>query len=231
MTMRSRAPRRASCLCIVAMMSVLTLVVGCGGPRVGPRIVPAGTPDPAASTTTTAQRPSPSPSVVDLGPAPEDMRRHTWDRALIPGEFCGIPGTIRIGVKKAHASRVWGPVHVGFLSAESGQLLDTASREVAVSVYCDNGGGTASSTLQYGVVILAAEGDRLISLGTVTPQRSSPTVLPSFVADLRWHLGRLEVTESWYRPSDATCCPSGSAVTSWQLRGGDLIPGATRVTR
>lgn len=237
MTSRSSGPARPHRLGVVARLGapvavlalVLAVVVGCGSPRVGPRISASGTPHPAPTTTTAVPSPSPSPSRLDLGPAPEDLRRHDWERAQIPGEFCGIRGKISLA-KETHPSQKWGPVHVGFLASESGQLLDTPSPEVAVSVYCDNGGGTGSSTLQYGMAILASEGDRLVSLGTVTPQRSPPNVLPSLIADVRWHLGRLEVTESWYRPSDGTCCPSGSAVTSWRLQSGELTPGPTRVT-
>ncbi len=42
--------------------------------------------------------------------------------------------------------------------------------------------------------------------------------------------GRVVAYETWYRPSDATCCPSGTAVTVWTLQGGRLSPGAPRIT-
>jgi hypothetical protein len=42
--------------------------------------------------------------------------------------------------------------------------------------------------------------------------------------------GHIAVTEYFYNPANATCCPFGRAVTIWKWTGRTFIPGRTKIT-
>ncbi len=166
-----------------------------------------------------------------MGAAPEDLRDVDWDAVRIPGDFCSVPGAVRLRDGGAKASSdVWGTVHVGsHEKAGYGDIDGDRREEAVIHVSCDNGGGTASGRLASAAVVFTHIGSRLIALGTVIPQKDPPQANPTrLYAEAK--PGRVVAREFWYRPTDGTCCPSGEATTIWKLRGGKLMPGAPHIT-
>lgn len=166
-----------------------------------------------------------------MGAAPADLRDVDWANVSIPGDFCSVPGVVRLREGGAEASSdVWGTVQVdSHEETEYGDINGDSQEEAVVHVSCDNGGGTASGRLASAAVVLTRTRGRLTVLGTVTPQKN-----PQQAGPTRLHAqakpGRVVSLEFWYRPADATCCPSGKATTIWRLRGGELVPGAPHIT-
>jgi hypothetical protein len=70
-------------------------------------------------------------------------------------------------------------------------------------------------------------------LGTLTPQfRPHPrTVHIPFVTVKSIGAERIITTEFFYTGSDADCCPSGRALTTWHWNGRSFKPGRTTITR
>ncbi|WP_320777446.1 hypothetical protein [Streptomyces sp. CRN 30] len=215
------------------MLGLTLLLSACGTPDVGPRITRTPTSAPGTGGPPTATGPtSATPGAVDLGPAPEDLREVNWRDVRVPGTFCDIPGLITFHDGRATAtSRTWGRVD---LSREPeptyGDIGGDRRPEAALGVECNNGGGTAAGQLAFGSVIYASDKGRLTVLRSITPQQQPPGQPPTLLAELRMERGRIEVEERWYRPRDATCCPTGTAVTVWVLDDGRLTPRPPRIT-
>jgi hypothetical protein len=167
---------------------------------------------------------------VDLGVAVTDLRQLDWDRVPVPPGFCGIPTVVQIdgGMAKA-ASGTWGRVTVGVFGVTYGDLLEDDADEAAVNVYCDNGGGTGASTLEYGIVVYTGRAGRLTSLGVLSAQMQEANQLPTTLSVQEWSDRSLLVTEHYYRVSDSTCCPSGTAETRWTWEDDSPTPGAPHV--
>ncbi|MBQ0996295.1 hypothetical protein [Streptomyces sp. RK62] len=135
----------------------------------------------------------------------------------MPGDFCQIPGTIRLADAEATAtSRTWGRVHIGLLPKRLyGDVTGDGRAEAALNVGCDNGGGTAAGQLAFAVVVITAKNGMLRSLGSLGAQHDSPGVHTPLLSATKLERDQVTVTESWYRPSDSTCCPTGTDVSTW----------------
>lgn len=210
----------------------LTLAVAGCAPSVGapitqsPETSPAVLPPPTTEPATTAPP-------VDLGPAPADLHQLDWASVHVPGDFCSIPQVIAFqGGEATAASREFGRVHLGSVSdVVYGDIDGDGRPEAALKVECDNGGGTADGQLGFGAVILTSRHDRLIALGSITPQEQAPDAIHvTLLTDVQILHGSVVVHESWYRATDATCCPTGTAVTTWTLDGDRLSPGTPEIT-
>lgn len=128
-------------------------------------------------------------------------------------------------------SRTWGRVHLfRFKPVVYGDLEGDRRSEAGVNVLCDNGGGTAAGDLAFALVVFEGVHGRLIAIGTVTPQKNPPDVHPTWFRKVKLTRGRVIVHEAWFRPSDSTCCPTGTAVTVWTLENGHLTAGPPRIT-
>lgn len=172
----------------------------------------------------------PSPGAADLGVAAGDLQQMDWDAVSLPPGFCGIPTVTQLDGGMARASsETWGPVTVAWFDVSYGDLVGDDADEAVVSAYCDNGGGTGSSTLEYALVTYAVRGGRLIGLGTLTAQVQEANQLPTTLSVQEWGEQSLVVNEHYYRASDATCCPSGVAETTWTWDGDIPSPGAPHV--
>jgi len=157
-----------------------------------------------------------TPSAEDLGVTVSDLHQVDWDGAPLPPGFCGIPTVTRVsGGMASTTSGTWGPVTVAVLRVDYGDLLGDDVEEAALGVYCDNGGGTGSSVLEYGIVLYGTRAGQLVTLGVLTPQVQDADQLPTILSVTEWRQHSLVVTESYYRTPDATCCPSGTAETTW----------------
>ncbi|RZT79171.1 hypothetical protein EV382_2368 [Micromonospora violae] len=211
-------------------LGIAMILAGCGGPRTGEKIVPATRPaeDLSHRTPTSA----PTESSYALGPAPADLRTVDWARVPLPGDFCGVPQLLRLGDSGIEAeSRTMGVVSIGRSGeVEYGDIDGDKRPEAVVGLGCTNGGGTASGQLGFAMVVVGAVRGQLTTLGTITPQYTpdSQSHIP-LLGEVEFKKGEVAVHESWYRPSDSTCCPSGKAVTVWSYDAGRLTPGAPRV--
>jgi hypothetical protein len=162
-----------------------------------------------------------------------DLRGVDWPRVAFPGRFCGVSGLVKLSAGEAlGASTMYGGVHFGALDKPAyGELDGEPGDEAAVRVICDNRGGTAAGQLASAYVIFARRGQNLVALGEVTPQKNPRKVHVTLLAAVRMSRGLLTVTESWYRATDADCCPSGRATTRWMLQRGRLVAGIPEIRR
>jgi hypothetical protein len=63
------------------------------------------------------------------------------------------------------------------------------------------------------------------------PRRTSGPSCRRYVAVNRIETtGHVAVTEYFYNPANATCCPTGRATTLWKWTGRTFIPGRTKIT-
>jgi len=213
---------------VVATMLVVALS-GCAAPASAPTIAPSGQPARVIPATTVAVNPTPVAS-LDAGPSPGDLRDVVWSDVAVPGAFCAINDAVALDEDQGKAvSQTWGSVQVDLFHEEYGNLLGDDGLEAAVTVLCENGGGTGAGVLQYALVVYADVDDRLLAVGTLVPQRQLPAQLPTLVSVAAWGDQHVVVEERWYRSSDSTCCPSGVAETTWTWVEGNPVPGATHI--
>jgi hypothetical protein len=129
-------------------------------------------------------------------------------------------------------SATYGEVH---LTVETdhvtyGDLMGDGQQEAVVDIYCDNNGGTTEGDLAYGAVVVGNQG-QLRALGTITTQMRLPDAgHVTLIGDVHIVPGKILVTELWYRQTDASCCPSGKAVTTWSFNSGTLMSQPPVVT-
>ncbi|GGU44753.1 hypothetical protein [Lentzea flava] len=208
------------------MRRVLPLVLAlaaCTGPEPGPKIT--GQPEPNQTASATTPPASSAAAGPTLGPAPEDLRSVDWRQATLPAGFCHVGKPVRLSDGTARAtSELWGSVEV-FLDVDVhyGDVDGDGREEAAISLGCDNGGGTASSQLAFGFAVVRSARGALEVVGEITPttMRDDATHVP-LLSEPKFEKGAITVKELWYRPSDANCCPSGASLTRWWLRDGAL---------
>ncbi|MEV0154062.1 hypothetical protein AB0H57_10025 [Micromonospora sp. NPDC050686] len=154
-----------------------------------------------------------------------------WVGACIPGDFCEIDGMVRLtGPETVTESQGWGEVHIMVGHTVRGDINGDRAEEAAVMLDCNNGGGTAAGQLAFAYVVFDGSDRGLEVLGVVTPRKQEDGVHPTLFQQVTLRPGRVTVRELWYRSSDATCCPSGTATTVWRLSNGSLSPGMPNVT-
>jgi uncharacterized protein YecT (DUF1311 family) len=166
-----------------------------------------------------------------------DLHTVAWKEATVPGSICGaFAPEVRLHaghaiVKSTRWPRYrlveiedrWDPVVYGDIDGDGHD-------EAAVGVYCSNGSGTADGALAYARVIYTADGKTARVLAIIRPPvPSAAHSLPPLIQVT--HIGRDEVrtVEGFYTAHDSTCCPSGSATTTWRLVGGKLAPDKSQV--
>ncbi len=218
--------------CLLTPLVCLTLAVAGCAPSVGPPITQAPTTPPGVASPPMTQSATAAPP-ADLGPAPADLHQLDWASVHVPGDFCAIPAVIELQGGEAMAtSRKFGRVHLGSMQEVTYGDIDGDGRpEAALKVECDNNGGTADGQLGFGAVILTSRHGRLVALGSITPQeQASDAIHVTLLADVQIQRGSVVVHESWYRATDTTCCPTGTALTTWNLHGDQLSPGTPEIT-
>ncbi|HUQ56631.1 hypothetical protein [Lentzea sp.] len=205
------------------VLPLLLLLTACGEPSAGPKITDASH---TGDTTAVTSAPT-STGRSPLGTAPDDLHAVDWQQATLTAAFCGVEGPVRFLEGKANAtSTTWGEVGL-WLSTDNfvryGDIDADGRDEAAVNVGCDNGGGTASSQLAFGFVVVRADRGQLELVGEIsaTTMRDDAPHVPA-LAEPRFEKGAVTVKELWYRPSDANCCPTGASLTTWWLRDGTL---------
>jgi hypothetical protein len=205
------------------VLPLLLLLAACGDPSAGPKVSGG----PRSGTTTVVTTELPAGAKPSLGTAPDDLHGVDWERATLPAEFCGVekPVTFKEGTVRA-TSTIWGEVEIWINSSRPvwfGDVDADGRDEAAVNLGCDNGGGTASSQLAFGLAVVRAQNGKLELVGEIstTTMRDDAAHVP-LLAEPRFEKGSITVKELWYRPSDANCCPTGASLTRWWLRDGTL---------
>jgi len=160
------------------------------------------------------------------------MHSVNWGNVTIPGQLCEVKGNIQL--HNGHAT----VRHNGF-----GMALDVLTTTVthgylahglpvtALQIWCI-AGGTADGELAEGIMVFDSPGGKPHLLGTLTPQHKTSAMvhIPSIVVNRIETTGHVAVTEFFYTPDNASCCPSGRATTLWKWTGRTFIPGRTKIT-
>jgi hypothetical protein len=164
-----------------------------------------------------------------------DVRRFDWNAAPVPGSVCGVGHVLRLHSGYATAySRRWpalSPIEAARGRVVYGDLLGGGDDAAALQVVCVNRGGTAAGQLAFAVVVYAAGRRAPTVLGVLTPRlRSSASHVPILTPAAITH-DRVVLTEFFYGPADADCCPTGRATTVWRFQAGRFDPVSTVVRR
>jgi hypothetical protein len=156
-----------------------------------------------------------------------------WGDVTIPGQLCKVNGPIKLHNGRAFVR------HSGFGMALDVLMLNVTRGSLgrglqvaALQVWCDNTGGTADGQLSEGIMVFDSPGGHPHLLGTLTPQlKGNPMLHIPFIAVNHIETtGHVAVTEFFYTPANATCCPSGRATTVWKWTGRTFVPGRTHIT-
>lgn len=188
-----------------------------------PALVPV-TPGAATSSALVASPSSSEPSI--------DLHHVDWPSVSVPGQFCSVPGSVKLtGGQASASSTTWGAVH---LSEDGpvvyGDLGADAQHIAAVPVWCDRG-GTAASQVAQAYVVFTATGETAHALRAITAQQNSGgNVHIPYVVGLTISSGTITAHEVWYRQTDPDCCPSGRASTVWTYTQAQLVPGTPQIT-
>jgi hypothetical protein len=168
-------------------------------------------------------------------PAGQSLNLHhvKWGNVAVPGGLCRVKGPIQLhngDARLRHSG--FGPLDV----SESGPAygnLGNGQQVAALQVWCSNQGGTAAGELAEGLVVFSGAGGHLHVLGTLTPQyrpHAGHVHIP-FVAVKSIGSERIVTNEFFYTGSDADCCPSGRALTTWHWNGHSFKPGRTTIVK
>ena len=156
-----------------------------------------------------------------------------WGDVTIPGQLCKVNGpiTLRHGGAFVRHSGFGMALDVLLLQVTHGSL-GHGLQVAALQVWCDNTGGTADGELAEGIFVFDSPGGHPHLLGTLTPQlKGNPMLhIPFIVVNHIETSGHVAVTEFFYTPANATCCPSGRATTLWKWTGRTFVPGSTHIT-
>jgi hypothetical protein len=170
-----------------------------------------------------------------------DLHKVDWQNATIPGGWFLGPNQVKL--TNGEATGV--PTHIQFMGADEaenvyggdrvvyGDLDGDGLAEAGVEVWID-GGGTAASQRAQGWIIFRAGPNGPVATKVIVPRmQPGNTWSPnprnaghiSYVSAIRILPGEVLAGELYYRPTDATCCPSGKATTTWTYTNGTLQAG------
>ena len=155
-----------------------------------------------------------------------------WGDVTIPGQLCKVSGQIRLHNSRAFVRRSgFGMALDVLMLAVTHGSLGHGLQVAALQVWCDNTGGTADGELAEGIFVFDSPGGHPHLLGTLTPQlKGNPMLhIPFIVVNRIEATSHVAVTELFYNPANATCCPSGRATTLWKWTGRTFIAGRTKI--
>ena len=154
-----------------------------------------------------------------------------WGNVTIPGQLCKVNGQIRLhaGHATVRHSGFGFPLDVLTTTVTHGYLAHGLP-VTALQIWCI-AGGSADGELAEGVMVFDSPGGHAHLLGTLTPQHKTGTMvhIPSIAVNRIETTGHVAVTEFFYNPANATCCPTGRATTLWKWTGRTFIPGRTHI--
>lgn len=173
---------------------------------------------------------------------PADLHHADLKNVSVPGSACLQSHPIQLRDGKARIADARGnpspPSGTGaryvnlseFGGVTFGDLESADVSDAAVSLTCDNNGGTADGVLLYSLAVFSGRTGHPVLLGLVTPRQQPAHELPTLFGDVNLSGGQLTVREFFYGPKDRTCCPTGRAETTWGYRNGALVVLSTKVT-
>lgn len=170
-----------------------------------------------------------------------DLRATDWREVAVPGAACFSSSAVELREGEAliadtvrgNPSKGGGPSHVrlAVMSGDDakpevtyGDLNGDRQEDAFLRLHCSNNAGTASGALLYSVAAFTIEDGRLRTLGLITPKVQPEFEMPTLLEIRSIGDGQVVVAEQWYRDGDSTCCPSGSAVTTWTWDGTSFQP-------
>ena len=161
-----------------------------------------------------------------------DVPSVNWGDVTIPGQLCKVSGPIRLHNGRAFVRHSgFGMALDVFELAVTRGSLGHGLQVAALQIWCNNTGGTADGQLAEGIMVFDSPGGHAHLLGTLTPQHMTAMVhIPYIIVNHIEATGHIAVTEYFYNPANATCCPSGRATTIWKWTGRTFIPGRTKIT-
>ena len=181
----------------------------------------------------TAGEPTAPSGPASPGTAPVlDLGKVDWKNATIPGAFCQVQGTVTLHHGTAVVdSSGFGPLDIVAGTVAYGTLSGTGEHVAALQVWCDNKGGTADGQLAEGFLVFSGNNGQLRQIGALTAQykQAGGGHIP-FLTSVGFDASTVTTKQVWYAPSDATCCPSGRATTTWTWTGSTFKPARTTVT-
>jgi hypothetical protein len=165
-----------------------------------------------------------------------DLRHVNWLEVSLPGSICGADRPIHLkdgaAIVRSGRWRQWPRVHVTDTWVEKPVVYGMLSGHpsAAVSVNCNNGGGTVDGVLAYAQAIFTAAptGPRLV--GVVLARVRRPHQLAT-VVQVAFRGSDVVSREYYYGSADGSCCPSGRATTIWTYSHGTLSPAHTVITK
>lgn len=205
---------------MIVLLSLL--LTACTGDRI------TSAPPESAPVITATTTGSPA-SASELAKA-TDVRAVDWRNTRISARFCGVDGLVEIKDGEGTArSSLWGQVFFYVSSnAAYGDIDGDGKEEAAVNVGCSIEGSTAGSQRGFAYLVMTVRDGSLLLVGEVSAKsmKDDSWHVP-LLDDPRFEKGAITVKESWYRPSDGLCCPTGKARTTWRLRDGVLVADPT----
>jgi len=164
-----------------------------------------------------------------------DLHRFDWNRAQLPGSVCGADHSIELhsGYATFDSPR-WpalSPIEAARGSVVYGDLNGGGEDAAALQIVCVNLGGTAAGQLAFAVVVYSAGLRAPTELGVLTPRLRSGRNHVPILMPARITRDRVVVSELYYGPHDADCCPTGRATTVWLFKAGTFRPAPTVVQR
>lgn len=212
-------------------LSLVLLLAGCGGSSHKP---PAASSTSDMPTTSTASTSTVAPTTTSV--PPPGLKAVTWGDISVPGSLCFQSSPIQLhngqaqrldsvhGYPNAGSS---GPSYVDIEDNYAPVRYFDLAPGVPVAfvpIECNNNGGTADGVILYALLVYEGGPGHVTLIGTIRPRVQPPDVLPTLLGVQSVTAGRIVVSESWYRPHDGTCCPSGKATSTWGYSHGAIYP-------
>ncbi len=169
-----------------------------------------------------------------------------WKNIAVPGTVCGVErevplkdGEATVLSTKYRGAGLEPPLDAVRISVSVtgydggvvyGDLDNDGFDEAAVSVWCDNRGGTAAGQIgQEWVIFTDASKPRVIASISPVHGKDSDFHISYFGSSIFMAPGLVVAEELWYGEFDATCCPTGRAIITWSFANGKLSLRDTRV--
>jgi hypothetical protein len=183
-----------------------------------------------ASTNTSSQA---RPAARTPATPPLDLSEIDWRNATIPADLCDSSGWTAMHDGEANIPDPSGGNFIYGLTEDKpvyGDLTADGNNEVGLKVFCVPEGAGGAAVFSQGFLILDGSTGKIQLTGTVTAayQSGSSSAAP-IVNTITISPRKIIANELFYVDLDPTCCPSGSATTTWTYTDGTLRPDQTSV--
>jgi hypothetical protein len=179
-----------------------------------------------------------------------DLHQVDWGNVTIPGGWFRGPASVKLhdGTAKGVPTTIPNPLtntnnETEEVSAAPDQVvygdLDGDGRDEAAMYVLVNPVGVAAADRAAGWVVFRGGSNGPEVIGVATPRvhpyntwdpEGKDAHIP-LLKSAEIQRDRVVVQEFYYQSSDATCCPSGRATTTWSFSNGGLAPGTPQVTQ